>query len=228
MSISGSSKPASGRVPPKISGRRGALPPPEPKKVPLPAILPYPAVHPFADCEAHHKGHLCYIIRHYGTEGISVLILREPKQDKVTILCGDWHGRSLDLAPDNPDRLAQAALVFVQSDVGLFMEVMHRIKLLQAQFFLAIGPDGKLVLTDIQVSLNKLAGPGMVRDIFGKIYQTQEVIKVEPMDERALEYLQKGTGSYEGDLIIKPSKFTLFSPPDSDALVPLYSQVKRG
>ena len=226
MSTSGSFKPVSGRVPPKISGRRTPAPPPAPKKVPLPPIFPYPTVHAFADCEAHLKGHLCYVIRHYGQQGISVMILREPDKDGVAVKCGDWHGRDLDIQ-DAKDPLVPAAVVFLQHDLPLFLEVMQKINLPQAQFFLAVGEDGALTLVDLQISTNKLAGPGMVRDIFGRIYKTQEVLKVEPMDDRALEYINKGTGTYDGDLIIKPSKFTLFAPSDAENIVPLYSQVKR-
>lgn len=227
MSTSGSSKPVSGRFPPKISGSRRPAKTEPPKKVPLPPVFPYPAVHEFADCEAHLKGHLCYVIRHYGHDGISVMILREPDKDGVAVLCGDWYGRSLDIQ-DGRDRLVPAAVVFLQHDLPLFLELMQRINLPQAQFFLAIGADGALTLVDLQTSTNKLAGPGMVRDIFGKIYRTQEVLKVTPMDDTAIEYIQKGTGSYEGDLIIKPSKFTLFAPSaESESIIPLYSQVKR-
>ncbi len=227
-SASGSSRP------PKISGgiKSGRLPrtaqeAPVKKPVVLPSVLSYPKFHHMAVCEAVLKDHLCYVIRHYGTEGISVLILREPKSDKVTVLCGDWKGNNINLDGDSGDRIIQAALVFVQEDLPLFMQVMHSIKLPQAQFFLALDAEGNLVLTDIQVSLNKLAGPGMVRDIFGKVYRTQEVLKVEPLDDRAIEYIAKGTGTYEGDLIIKPSKFTSFSPAADGAIIPLYAEVRR-
>jgi hypothetical protein len=83
-----------------------------------------------------------------------------------------------------------------------------------------------LLLVDVQVSLNKMAGPGMLRDVFGKIYPTQEVLKIESLDDRAIEYIEKGTGNYEGELIIKPSKFSVFSP-NTELLVPLYVEVKR-
>lgn len=232
-SASGSSRP------PKISGgvKSGRLPrgpAPAPKPVVLPKVMPYPKLHHMGVAEAVLKDHLCYVIRHYGNEGISVLILRDARQDKITVLCGDWQGNNLDLDGDSNNRLIQAALVFVQEDLKLFMELMHSIKLPQAQFFLALDAEGNLILTDIavvqisqQVVMTKLAGPGMVRDLFGKIYRTQEVLKVEPLDDRAIEYIAKGTGTYEGDIIIKPSKYTTFSPGANDAIIPLYAEVRR-
>lgn len=156
-----------------------------------------------------------------------MLVVRDPRKDNVTVLCGDWKGNNIDLVDDSANRIVQAALVFLQEDLPLFMQVMQSIRLTQAQFFLSLNDENCLTLTDIQVSLNKLTGPGMVRDIFGRVYKTQEVIKVEPMDERALEYVAKGTGSYEGDLIIKPSKFTTFSPTAEDEIIPLYAEVRR-
>jgi hypothetical protein len=99
---------------------------------------------------------------------------------------------------------------------------MKLIGLPQAQYFLSL--DDELTLVDMQVSLNKLAGPGMLRDIFSRRYPTQEVIKVEPFDDRVIEYAQRGTGTYEGDLIIKPSRFATIA---EDDLVPLYTEIRR-
>lgn len=213
-------------MPPKISGRADR--PATPKPVVLPKVLTYPKIHPLSQTQAILKDHLCYIIKHYGTEGVSVLVMREPKLDKVTVLCGDWNGNNIDLDPNSDNRIVQAALVFVKEDLKLFLQLMQTIKLNQAQFFLAIDQNNQLTLTDIQIAVGKLSGPGMVRDLFGNIYRTQEVLKVEALDERSLEYIGKGTGTYEGDLIVKPSKFTTFSPGPDGPLVPLYAEVKRG
>ncbi len=223
-----SKQPTSGRLPPRISGRGATTTVPlAPKKRVLPTVLAYPRMHPLEVCEKHLKDHLCYFIRHYGNEGLSVLISRDPKKDEVAVLCGDWKGNNIDLSADSTDRIVQAGLVFLQEDLKLFMNVMHTIKLTQAQFFLALDAGNQLTLTDIQVAYNKLVGPGMVRDIFGKVYRTQEVIKVEALDDRSIEYVGKGTGSYEGDLLIKPSKFTTFSPTAEDEIIPLYVEVRR-
>lgn len=230
MSVSGLSKksPTSGRLPPKISGqgvKPTAITAQKPTK--LPDVLAYPKFHSLDVVEPVIKDHLIYVIRHYGRDGIAVLILRDPNNDRITVLCGDWNGNNIDLDGDNANHITQAALVFVQEDLPLFMKTMHAINLRQAQFFLAIDDEGRLTLTDIQIAFNKLAGPGMVRDIFGKIYRTQEVLKIEPADERALEFIRKGTGTYEGDLVIKPSKFTTFGPTVEDSIIPLYAEVRR-
>lgn len=203
------------------------MPPPAPKKVKaLPKVLPYPTLHPLATTLPLIKNRLCYIIRHYGTHGLSVLIARTPKEDKVAVLCGDWNGNNIDLVGDDKDPMVQAAIVFIQQDLKLFLHAMKLIKVDQAQFFLALDKEGHLTLVDMQVTANKLAGPGFIKDFFGKIYRTQEVLKVEAMDDRAVEYLEKGTGSYEGDLIIKTSKFSTFHS-DAASDMPMYTEIKR-
>jgi hypothetical protein len=193
-------------------------------KQPLPTILKYPTVFGFTKVSSYLKDRLCYVIRHYGNDGITVLLTRQTKQDRIVALCGDWQGNNIDLMIPVGNKHRDMAIAFVNNDLPLFIRTMQLIKLTQAQFFLAFGPTG-LILTDIQISLNKFAGPGMVRDIFGKIFPVPEVIKVEGLDDRAIEYIERGTGSYEGDVIIKPSKFSLFSQ-DKKA-VPLYAEMRR-
>lgn len=191
----------------------------------LPAVLKYPQIHEFTQVIPHLKNHLCYLLKHYNNDGISVVIQRRPKEDKIAVIFGDWKGNTtqLDLKQESPYK--SAALSFAEKDLALFIRTMQLIKLEQAQFFLAFGPTG-LILTDIQISINKLCGPGMVRDIFGKIYPVPELIKVEILDDRAIEFLQKGSGHYEGDIIIKPSRFLQFSP-KKGSILPLYAEIKR-
>lgn len=171
----------------------------------LPQILKYPVFVPFGDII---KDIYCYIIKHYGTDGLSILIYRQPQNDQVIIICGDWHGNKIDLVGDNQSTLSKFANKFITTDALKFYEMMRLIKINQAQFFFAIVNDN-LLLVDVQISLNKLASPGMVNDMFGKIFPTQEVLKTEIINERAVEYILKGSGSYEGDLIFKPSRFRM-------------------
>lgn len=198
----------------------------KPSRKQLPTILKYPTVHPFSKVVSHLRNHLCYILRRYENDGIAALIIRQPKQDNVTVVFGDWAGNTVDLAIPSGEPHRDAAVAFASGDdLAIFVKTMQLIKLEQAQFFFSFSPDG-LILTDIQISLNKLAGPGMVRDIFGKSYRVPEIIKIEVLDDRAIEYIEKGTGSYEGDLTIKPSKFSMFNLTKTE-MMPLYAEVRR-
>lgn len=189
----------------------------------LPQILKYPQLLPF-DGTPNIKDIFCYVIRHYGHTGIAVLIYRQPKNDQVVVLCGDWEGNKIDVVAKDPSELTIAANEFVRNDVLKFYETMRLIKIEQAQFFLALH-EGELILVDVQVSINKMASPGMVNDIFGKIYPTQEVLATEIIDERAIEYIAKGRGTYEGNLVLKPSRFRLYE--STLKYQPLYVEIVR-
>lgn len=167
----------------------------------------------------------CYVIRHYGDDGLSVLIYRQPIKDQVVILCGDWKGNNLDITDGSP--LAAIANKFLQDSVVTFVNTMRLIRLDQLQLFFAVV-DNELTLVDIQVSLNKFTSPGMVRDIFGKIFRTQDVLKIETLDDRAIEYIKDGAGSYSGDLIIKPSRFRMYHDEKNNSFAPMYVEVMRG
>jgi hypothetical protein len=169
----------------------------------------------------------CAVIKHYGDDGLSALIYRQPGQDQVVALCGDWKGNNVDIV-NNDDKLAQIGLQFVQKELTLFLKTMQLIHIEQAQFFFAIEPEtDELILVDIQVAYNKFASPGMVRDIFGKVFRTQEIVKHEIIDQRAVEAIKKGTGSYEGDIILKPTRFRMHHEAGDNSFQPMYVEVRR-
>lgn len=190
----------------------------------LPQVLAYPQFLPFNKLENVVRSLFCYVIRHYGDDGLSVLIYRQPVKDQVVVICGDWKGNNLDITNDSP--LAHIADKFLQESVATFIGTMRLIKLEQAQFFFGIV-DNELVLIDIQVSRNKLVGPGMVRDIFGKVFKTQEILKIEVLDDRAIEYIRDGAGTYAGDLVIKPSRFRMYHDEKANSFAPMYVEVIR-
>ena len=195
----------------------------------LPKVLSYPALLPFDTTAPSIKNIFCYIVRHYGNNGLSVLVYRQPELDQVVTIFGDWNGNSIDLVgKSSSNRLTTLALQFAQSNDGLptFLKTMQLTRIEQAQFFFGID-EMDLVLVDMQVAFNKFASPGMVRDIFGNIYKTQEVLKMEFIDDRAIEFINKGTGSYEGDLIFKPSKFKMYHDAAENTFQPLYVEMRR-
>lgn len=190
----------------------------------LPKVLPYPQLLPFESTPSI-RDIFCYIIKHYGDNGLAVLIYRQPDKDQVVTICGDWKGNNIDII-NNDDQLAVLGLQFAQKDLTGFLETMRLVGIDQAQFFFAIA-DGELVLVDMQVAYNKFASPGMIRDIFGRIYRTQEIVKTEVIDERAVEAIKKGTGSYEGDIILKPTRFRMHHEAEDNSFQPLYVEVRR-
>lgn len=191
-------------------------------KAELPQVLRYPPLLELDQVPAI-KNVFCYIIRHYGTSGFSVLVYRKPKKDEVVILCGDWQGNNLDLLESSS--LVQTVKSFIQTEAVKLLQVMHTVRLEQAQYFFALD-QGTPTLVDIQLALNKMSGPGMVRDVFGRLFKTQEVLKTEIVDDRVLECVRKGTGSYSGDVILKPTAFKL-QHLQNNKYTPMYVQVIR-
>lgn len=190
----------------------------------LPAVLPYPEF--FEYTEDNIRDILCYIVKHYGREGLSVLYYRDVDRDECNMVFGDWSGNIIDLQTgDGP--MVDIALGFAKEKSLEFLKLMSLIKINQAQFYFAID-NNSLVLVDMQIAMNKFAGPGMIKDIFGNICATQEVKKVEVIDDRAIEYINKGTGSYEGDIILKPSRFRIqYGKEETSILRPFYVEIKR-
>lgn len=190
----------------------------------LPQVLKYPQLLSFDELQENIRNIFCYILRDYGQNGLSVLIYRQPNKDQVVVICGDWDGNNLDIT-DGSD-LSKIASKFIQDSVSIFINTMRIIKVEQAQFFFAIA-DNDLILVDIQTAINKLVGPGMVRDIFGKVFKTQEVLKIEVLDDRSLECIRDGSGTYSGDLIIKPSRFRMYHDVKTDHYMPMYVRMVR-
>lgn len=187
----------------------------------LPKILAYPQLVQLSTVKELIYNKIIYVIKHYGNNGISVLILK--KDNQIIILCGDWYGNSIDLSVVD-GKYTSICVDFLNNHVQKFIELMKLIKLDQAQYYFAIHDD-ELILVDVQISLNKFVSPGMLKDIFSKIFKTQDVLKVELYDDRSVEYIMQGVGSYAGDLIIKPNKFALYSIDSGE--IPLYAEIKR-
>lgn len=193
-------------------------------KAVLPRILPSPYLHNLYDIEVNIKNQFMYIIKHYGSEGLAVLIYRQPNNDQVAVACGDWKGNPLDLAIKSD--VVKIATDFINKHLVDILTTMKLIKLDQAQLFIA--HDGsEHVLVDMQLSANKMAGPGMIRDIFSKLIKTQEVVKIEVIDDKVLDAIKNGSGNYEGDLILKPAKFKLYHDMEANSYSPMYVEIKR-
>lgn len=158
-----------------------------------------------------YKQRLCYIIRHYGKEGIALSITRL-KNDQIVAVFGDWSGVALEV-----DDIHKR---WISKKFSHLIQLMKTIQINHAQFFFIIN-DNMWRLVDVQLNQIKMIGPGMLRDIFGRIFDIQETIKVEPLDDKTIEMINIGTGSYSGNLIIKPSLFKTHNNG------PMYAEVIR-
>lgn len=181
----------------------------------LPTLLSYPKVLTL-DEMPELAGKFVYFIRGYTLQGLAVLIVRQ--KDDVYMRIGDWDGKVI-----NPSD-SEAATTFVKKHSPHFISLMSSAKIQQAIFYMSVsGQDIRLV--DIRMSLNKFSGPGMVRDLFAKIIDTQEVIKIDNLTPEAMQAIKNNSGTFTGDLMIKPSAFKVVE--HDRIMYPMYGLVKR-
>lgn len=165
----------------------------------LPSILPYPSISPISE-QPTVVNQFCYVIEAY-EPGLAIVVKLD--QGHVGVAIGDWLGNSIGPGDKATDVMPTAhALANIMGAIGID----------QAQFFIA--GDGTLV--DVQVSLNRFIGPGMLRDIFAKVVDTQHVDEVTVLSQDKLNAL-KATGKH---FVFKPSKFKT----DSESR-PLYARI---
>lgn len=187
-----------------------------------PALLKYPGLIDIKDAP-ELKGVMAYVIKAYDS-GISVLVSATQVADGINFrtVIGDWEGHAIDMRV--PSEFQVMGLHFLGDHWRRFVEIFRTVGIPQAQVFLGrTQPGGELVLTDIQIAANKLAGPGMIRDLFSKIIQVQEVVKIVTMDNPTIEAIVGGADPFVGKLIIKPSKFRTVI---RRVAVPLYVSVR--
>lgn len=178
------------------------------------------------------RGLLCYIMAHYGDNGINVLIERRPVDGdiQIRIQIGDWAGQAIDLSKESD--YADLGMLFMDRYAQKFVELMKLVGITVAQYYLvpvmADNGDGPFLhdlrLCDLRLGPIAFAGPGMVRDIFGKMIPTPEIIKIDAMTDDMLDMLDRGFGSYAGNIVVKPSRYRTV---ERDATTPLFAEIRR-
>lgn len=143
------------------------------------------------------NGHLCYFIRHYGSDGIIV---------EYTIDAGR---RSFRFATWSGDEVIFGSGSRYDPLIAHFLTAMSQsvidmLSLIDVpKCYLCYSVD--LVLVDMVVPPRKFVGPGMLRDLFEKICQIQTTLAIEVISDDFIAKIINGTGELIGDLIVKPS-----------------------
>lgn len=188
----------------------------------IPDILAYPRILKLQEIP-EIEGQFVYVIKKYPEDGLAIVIYRNVNEGDVYISIGDFDGNPIDLTNKNTP-LQAAALDFVTHDSSKFVAIMKTAKITKMILYVSVEGN-ELRLVDLRASLNKFYGPGMIRDLFSKIYPTQEVVKTIALDEDTLKAIKRGEGSYKGNLILKCSKFKTIVR--GKELLPLYAKVER-
>jgi hypothetical protein len=184
----------------------------------LPAILAYPEIQKF-DLLPEIIDQFVYVIKSYPNKGLTILIYR--KDEYVYFKFGDFAGKIAN--PTNNKHIK----LFMEKYSAKFVGLMTTARIPQAIYYVVIENDA-MRLVDVRVSLNKFAGPGMLRDLYGKIIDTQEVLKTIQLNSETIEAIKKGTGTYKGGLILKTSVFKTVTRGNTPKLMmyPMYAKVR--
>lgn len=168
----------------------------------IPSIVPYPAIMPLDDVP-EIKGRMVYVIKWYENTGVSLLIYFN--NGKAGVRIGDFDGNIIE----QPS--AASSMQYCQK----LMEIMAVSRIKQAQFYFS----NDTTLVDIRTSIDKMASPGMLKDLCSKIMPTQQIIKLAKADDELFKSIESE------HVILKPSSFKIIIR--SDAIVPLYAEYGR-
>jgi predicted AlkP superfamily phosphohydrolase/phosphomutase len=139
----------------------------------------------------------------------------------------DFNGNRVDPVNSRGPQ-ARMGKEFLEKHNQKFLSLMAAAKIPQGLFYI-VKQKRKLRLVDMRTSLNKMAGPGMIRDLFSKVIDTQEVIKVVTLTPDIITAIKNGKGSYTGDLILKTSAFKTITrgTKPNQRMYPVYAKVVR-
>lgn len=151
------------------------------------------------------RDYAVYLIKDYGTDGFCVSISRtyEKTDIDISVIFSDWNGEPIAL--DGKEPIAVLARYYLKTHSIKMLEVMKAIGIATAKAYLVPGVND-IMLVDV-FHKDGLIGPGMLRDVFGRILPTQEVVKVGRMDDNTAALINVGHGLFGDGTIIKPSKF---------------------
>lgn len=189
----------------------------------LASIVSYPALLPL-DEVPELIGKLVYIVKAYPLNGLAVMM--SYNKPNTSIRFGDWDGNYVNpLQPSG--RPGELVAEFMKNHAPNFIGLMTSAKIRQAIFYLS--DNNGLQLVDMRTALDKLVGPGMLRDLLSKVITTQEVVNTIGLIPETLAAIRKGDGSLSSDLIIKPSVFKTVTRGEKPNLImyPMYGLVSR-
>ncbi len=164
-------------------------------------------------------GKLVYVVKAYPLHGLAVLMSYD--KPNTSIRFGDWDGTTID-----PTK-SELANEFMKSHAPNFIGLMSAAKIKQAIFYLS--DNNGLQLVDMRTALNKLVGPGMLRDLLSQVVRTQEVASTIGLTPETHAAIKRGEGVLAGDLIIKPSVFKTVTRGEAPNMImyPMYGMVSR-
>lgn len=169
----------------------------------VPSIIDYPGLLDVKSNKELYKDMLCYIIEDYSiTDGYAVYI--GIRDNNILVRISDFKSENID--PQNA--------IGIHKSIGILSDITKSIGVSDVLYFLS-HTNNNYILVDAMLSANKYMGPGMLRDIFGNIMLTQDIVDITPFNDLLL--------STYNNKIIKPSKFRYIE--NNNLIRPLYGRI---
>lgn len=180
------------------------------EKIEAPSLLSYPEILSLNDVRDEMIEQFCYIIKGYPLNGISILIKLNDEKIGTLIRIGDWNGNSLK--PDS--ELKKYEKIFLENYCIKFLDLCMNAKIQQIQFYISCEKES-MVLVDARTSINNMVSPGYIKDIFGKLMPSQQIIGHPQIISKDI------LDSVQEKVIIKPSLFKTIVR--NNKMFPLYA-----
>lgn len=183
------------------------------------ALMAYPEILPFKDIP-EIKGQYVFLIKDYVQDGLSMLI--EHVGDEMRVQFGDWDGHVID-ATDTKHKYYNVIASLINDKFSDIVALLKMIGVKQLQLYFSLT-EGKLMLVDIRRAVNSFCSPGMVKDVFGKLVDTQIIVdKPLFITDEVFNNIKTKQGIFKQPLILKPSAFkTTVRGKD---LYPMYARI---
>jgi len=168
-----------------------------------PEALPYPPILPLSEVPELDDGLLIYVLKSYEPRGKSIVVKRE--NGELAVRVADFSGHIIDVTKESS----------VRTIINGAVTICVHARIVMSQWYFVEDAAG-FFLVDIRKNPDVFVGPGLLRDLCGKAFRTQEVVKIGQLKD-----LKK---DLKGDFIVKPSKYR--SVMRNDALQPMYGRIK--
>lgn len=172
----------------------------------IPTLLAYPKILHLNEVP-EIKERLVYIIESYEMNGVTVLLFF--RDNKLGLKIGDWDGNEFEHT-NIWDATMNRMCGLQESHISNLCHLMDTARINQAQFY--FSKTGLLV--DMRTHLNKFAGPGMLRDLCGKLMPTQNIIDIQTLTDDTISKIDR-------EVILKHSSFKVIVR--GDEMIPLYA-----
>lgn len=173
--------------------------------VTVPDFIDYPNILPTKEYKEIFNNVYGYFIEPYPLDGYSIYC--GLKNGHFVMRVADFKSKVVNIS-DASNSLKN--ILVLGDKIGMMMKIAKI-----PEFLMYFSNVDDPMLVDIMLSLNKFAGPGFLRDLFGRLFKTQSIIEIATFND---ETVKKYDGKY-----FKPSLFKFVNK--DNKILPVYGKI---